>query len=218
MKGSANLPSLSLIRRQRSSSLPPEVSFAASRRITLRQSALRATFPFERLCYIRGIETFRQPVILMPAIAPSNCSRRYFCFPYPFIRFFGTATLSLRARPPPRRPGPRRPAKSRRGAAPARRRRLPQRHDVRPLPGELKQQAVAAGVSQRALAEASPGLVYDQGIVNRDRGQRVFGQVFTEFAGRMAAPATGCSRARRTSRPIQPRSRAPKRNMACRRP
>jgi lytic murein transglycosylase len=53
---------------------------------------------------------------------------------------------------------------------------------------ELKQQAVAAGVSQRAIADASPYLVYDQGIVNRDRGQRVFGQLFTEFAGRMAAP------------------------------
>jgi lytic murein transglycosylase len=53
---------------------------------------------------------------------------------------------------------------------------------------ELKQQAVAAGVSQRAISEASPYLVYDQGIVNRDRGQRVFGQLFTEFAGRMAAP------------------------------
>src|SRR6202049_36906 len=53
---------------------------------------------------------------------------------------------------------------------------------------DLKQQAVAAGVSQRTIAEASPYLVYDQGIVNRDRGQRVFGQVFTEFAGRMAAP------------------------------
>jgi lytic murein transglycosylase len=52
---------------------------------------------------------------------------------------------------------------------------------------DLKQQAVAAGVSQRTVAEASPYLVYDQGIVNRDRGQRVFGQVFTEFAGRMAA-------------------------------
>lgn len=51
----------------------------------------------------------------------------------------------------------------------------------------LKQQAVAAGVSQRAIAEASPYLVYDQGIVNRDRGQRVFGQLFTQFAGRMAA-------------------------------
>ena len=53
---------------------------------------------------------------------------------------------------------------------------------------ELKQKAIAAGVSPRAIAEASPGLVYDQGIVNRDRGQRVFGQVFTAFAGRMAAP------------------------------
>ncbi|AVT78419.1 lytic transglycosylase [Rhodopseudomonas palustris] len=51
----------------------------------------------------------------------------------------------------------------------------------------LKQKAVAAGVSQRAIAEASPYLVYDQGIVNRDRGQRVFGQIFTVFAGRMAS-------------------------------
>ena len=52
---------------------------------------------------------------------------------------------------------------------------------------DLKQQATAAGVSSRAIAEAAPYLVYDQGIVNRDRGQRVFGQVFTQFAGRMAA-------------------------------
>lgn len=53
---------------------------------------------------------------------------------------------------------------------------------------DVKQQAIAAGVSQRTISEASPYLVYDQGIVNRDRGQRVFGQLFTEFAGRMAAP------------------------------
>ncbi|MFB9268667.1 lytic murein transglycosylase [Bradyrhizobium erythrophlei] len=52
---------------------------------------------------------------------------------------------------------------------------------------ELKQKAVSAGVSQSAIAESSPYLVYDQGIVNRDRGQRVFGQLFTQFAGRMAA-------------------------------
>jgi lytic murein transglycosylase len=52
---------------------------------------------------------------------------------------------------------------------------------------ELKQKAAAEGVSQRAIAQASPYLVYDQGIVNRDRGQRVFGQLFTEFADRMAA-------------------------------
>ena len=53
---------------------------------------------------------------------------------------------------------------------------------------DLKQRAANEGVSQRTLAEAAPYLVYDQGIVNRDRGQRVFGQIFTQFAGRMAAP------------------------------
>ncbi|MEH2591801.1 lytic murein transglycosylase [Bradyrhizobium sp. AZCC 1721] len=52
---------------------------------------------------------------------------------------------------------------------------------------DLKQQAAAEGVSQRTLAEAAPYLVYDQGIVNRDRGQRVFGQVFTEFARNRAS-------------------------------
>lgn len=51
----------------------------------------------------------------------------------------------------------------------------------------LLQRAAAEGVSQRTIALASPSLVYDQGIVNRDRGQRVFGQIFTEFSGRMAA-------------------------------
>ena len=53
---------------------------------------------------------------------------------------------------------------------------------------DLKQRAVTEGVSQRTLASAAHYLVYDQGIVNRDRGQRVFGQIFTQFAGRMAAP------------------------------
>jgi lytic murein transglycosylase len=52
---------------------------------------------------------------------------------------------------------------------------------------DLKQQAVSQGVSQRALAEAAPYLVYDQSIVNRDRGQRVFGQVFTEFSRNRAS-------------------------------
>ena len=52
---------------------------------------------------------------------------------------------------------------------------------------QLKQDAVAQGVSQQAIALASPYLVYDQSIVNRDRGQRVFGQLFTEFSSRMAS-------------------------------
>ena len=42
-------------------------------------------------------------------------------------------------------------------------------------------------MSQRALAEAAPYLTYNQGIVNRDRGQRVFGQVFNEFARNRAS-------------------------------
>jgi lytic murein transglycosylase len=50
----------------------------------------------------------------------------------------------------------------------------------------LEQDAEKAGVSRHAIAEAAPYMVYDQGIVNRDRGQRVFGQLFTQFAGRMA--------------------------------
>ncbi|MBS0528137.1 MAG: lytic murein transglycosylase [Proteobacteria bacterium] len=53
----------------------------------------------------------------------------------------------------------------------------------------LEQDAQKAGVSQRAIAEAAPYMAYDQGIVNRDRGQRVFGQLFTQFAGRMASEA-----------------------------
>jgi len=52
---------------------------------------------------------------------------------------------------------------------------------------DLKQRAGAEGVSQRALAAAAPYLTYDQSIVNRDRGQRVFGQVFTEFSRNRAS-------------------------------
>ncbi|MBN9585130.1 MAG: lytic transglycosylase [Afipia sp. 62-7] len=60
-------------------------------------------------------------------------------------------------------------------------------HNFDQFLNQLKQDAIAAGVSQRTIAAASPYMVYDQGIVNRDRGQRVFGQIFTEFAGRMAS-------------------------------
>jgi lytic murein transglycosylase len=87
--------------------------------------------------------------------------------------------------PPPARPGPAAPR-----AATAPSMRAAACHNGASFDrflADLKQQAVAAGVSQQAIAEASPYLTYDQGIVNRDRGQRVFGQIFTEFAGRMAA-------------------------------
>jgi lytic murein transglycosylase len=98
---------------------------------------------------------------------------------------FSSATLAQLA-PAPARPAA---ASPKRAAAPAH--RAGSCHNglsFERFLSELKQQAGAARVSQRALAEASPYLVYDQGIVNRDRGQRVFGQMFTEFAGRMAAP------------------------------
>jgi len=50
---------------------------------------------------------------------------------------------------------------------------------------EFKREALAQGISQRAIAAASPGLVFDQRIVNIDRGQRVFNQTFLEFSARM---------------------------------
>ena len=51
----------------------------------------------------------------------------------------------------------------------------------------LEREAGADGISQTAIAAAAPYLVYDQRIVNIDRGQRVFTQTFLEFSGRMAA-------------------------------
>ena len=43
------------------------------------------------------------------------------------------------------------------------------------------------GVSQRAIASASHLMVYDQTVVNKDRGQKVFSQTFLEFSDRMVA-------------------------------
>ncbi|MGZ5828333.1 MAG: lytic murein transglycosylase [Xanthobacteraceae bacterium] len=50
---------------------------------------------------------------------------------------------------------------------------------------KFKQEALAQGISRNAIAQASPYLVYDQRIVNIDRGQRVFAQSFIEFSSRM---------------------------------
>jgi len=51
----------------------------------------------------------------------------------------------------------------------------------------FEREALAQGISQRAIAAAAPSLTYDQHIVNIDRGQRVFTQTFLQFSGRMAA-------------------------------
>lgn len=50
---------------------------------------------------------------------------------------------------------------------------------------QFKQEALAQGISRNALAQAQPYLVYDQRIVNIDRGQRVFSQTFLQFSSRM---------------------------------
>ena len=82
---------------------------------------------------------------------------------------------------------------------------------------DLKQQAAAEGVSQRALASASPYLTYDQGIVNRDRGQRVFGQVFTEFSRNRASDGAAKNAQAQIRMHAAAFDRAEK-ELACRRP
>jgi lytic murein transglycosylase len=52
---------------------------------------------------------------------------------------------------------------------------------------DLIREAQSKGVSQRTIAAAQPYLVYDQSIVNKDRGQGVFAQSFLQFSDRMAA-------------------------------
>ena len=50
---------------------------------------------------------------------------------------------------------------------------------------DFKKEAAAQGISPAAIAAASPFLVYDQRIVNIDRGQRFFSQTFLEFSDKM---------------------------------
>jgi lytic murein transglycosylase len=50
---------------------------------------------------------------------------------------------------------------------------------------DFKREALAQGIPQSAIAAASPYLVYDQRIVNIDRGQRFFAQTFLEFSDKM---------------------------------
>jgi lytic murein transglycosylase len=52
---------------------------------------------------------------------------------------------------------------------------------------KFKQEAEAQGISRTAIAAASPYLVYDQRIVNIDRGQKFFAQDFLQFSDKMLA-------------------------------
>jgi lytic murein transglycosylase len=53
---------------------------------------------------------------------------------------------------------------------------------------DFRNEAVAKGISQAAIASGLNGLTLDQGVLSRDRSQRVFSQSFEEFSGRMVPP------------------------------
>ncbi len=53
---------------------------------------------------------------------------------------------------------------------------------------EFKTDAAAKGISQSAIATGLSGVTPDQGVLSRDRGQKVFQQSFEEFSGRMIPP------------------------------
>jgi lytic murein transglycosylase len=50
----------------------------------------------------------------------------------------------------------------------------------------FKQEAQSKGISRATIESASPLMQFDQEVVNRDRGQKVFAQTFLEFSKRMA--------------------------------
>jgi lytic murein transglycosylase len=53
---------------------------------------------------------------------------------------------------------------------------------------DFKNEAAAKGISQSAITSGLNGVTLDQGVLTRDRSQRVFSQSFEEFSGRMVPP------------------------------
>jgi lytic murein transglycosylase len=53
---------------------------------------------------------------------------------------------------------------------------------------DFKNDAAAKGISQAAISTGLAGVTLDQGVLSRDRSQRVFNQSFEEFSGRMVPP------------------------------
>jgi lytic murein transglycosylase len=53
---------------------------------------------------------------------------------------------------------------------------------------DFKNEAAAKGISQTAITSGLSGVTLDQGVLSRDRSQRVFNQTFEEFSGRMVPP------------------------------
>jgi len=52
----------------------------------------------------------------------------------------------------------------------------------------FKTEAAAKGISQNAITAGLNGVTLDQSVLTRDHSQRVFGQSFEEFSGRMVPP------------------------------
>jgi lytic murein transglycosylase len=53
---------------------------------------------------------------------------------------------------------------------------------------DFKTEAATKGISQAAITSGLNGVTLDQGVVSRDRSQKVFSQSFEEFSGRMVPP------------------------------
>jgi lytic murein transglycosylase len=53
---------------------------------------------------------------------------------------------------------------------------------------DFKSEAAAKGISQNAISAGLNGVTLDQGVLSRDRSQKVFNQTFEEFSGRMVPP------------------------------
>lgn len=53
--------------------------------------------------------------------------------------------------------------------------------------GDIQQEAIQQGISPRAVQTGLAGVTFDQSVISKDRGQKVFRQSFEQFAGRMVS-------------------------------
>ena len=60
---------------------------------------------------------------------------------------------------------------------------------------KIRQEAIAQGISERAVDEGLSGVTFDQNVVRHDHGQGVFRQSFEQFSQRMVPPRLGRARA-----------------------
>ena len=61
--------------------------------------------------------------------------------------------------------------------------------------GKIRQEAVAQGISERAVDAGLAGVQFDQAVMRKDHGQGVFRQSFEQFSQRMVPPRLARARA-----------------------